>query len=64
MAGIIQSVNPNSINPIYIKIKNKIVKISAFTGIKPASLESLPIIQNLAENYQIGQKVTVFRKKQ
>ena len=47
MSGIIQSIDKNSINPIYVKIKQKIVKISVFSGIKPAALSSLPIIQNL-----------------
>ena len=48
MSGIIQSIGVNSINPIYVRIKhNKIVKISVFSGIKPAALSNLPIIQNL-----------------
>jgi len=39
--GIIQSVNTKSIHPIYVKLKSKIVKISIFTGILPASVEAL-----------------------
>ena len=45
--GIIQSVNSKSIHPIYIKIKNKLVKVSIFEGIRPASQQDLPLIQNL-----------------
>ena len=45
--GIIQSVNNKSIHPIYIKIKNKLVKVNIFEGIRPASLEDLPIIQDV-----------------
>lgn len=45
--GIIQSVNNKSIHPIYIKIKNKLVKVNIFEGIRPASLDELPIIQDV-----------------
>lgn len=36
--GTIQSVNTKSIHPIYIKIKNRMAKISIFDGIRPASI--------------------------
>jgi hypothetical protein len=49
--GIIQSLNSNSIHPIYIKIKAKIVKINIFEGIRPASLEDLSIIRNLEDHF-------------
>ena len=62
--GSIQSIEMNSINPIYIRLKNnKIIKICVFDGIKPAALSNLPMIQNLSENFEIGQKVKIFRKK-
>lgn len=57
------SIVHNSINPIYIQLREKIViKISIFKGIKPASLNNLSVIQNLSENFEVGQKVRVFRK--
>jgi hypothetical protein len=61
--GIIQSINSKSIHPIYIKLKNKFVKINIFDGIKPASLDDLPIIQDLESNYQVGQRIQVYQKK-
>ena len=62
--GIIQSIDKNSINPIYVRLKNnKIVKICVFDGIKPAALSSLPIIQNLEDHFEINQKIKIFRKK-
>ena len=36
--GVVQSVNPDSIHPIYIKARNKLVKVSIFDGIQPPSL--------------------------
>lgn len=46
--GVIQSINSKSIHPIYVKLKNnKLVKINIFDGIRPASLDDLPIIQDL-----------------
>jgi hypothetical protein len=45
-----------------VKLRTKLVKISIFGGIRPASLQDLPIISNLTENFEIGQKVRVFRK--
>lgn len=61
--GIIQSIKMNSIHPIYVKVKSKHVKISIFDGIRPASLEDLPIIQDLQNNFKVGEKVQVFSKK-
>lgn len=46
--GVIQSVSSKSIHPIYIKLKNsKLVKINIFDGIRPASLDDLPIITDI-----------------
>ena len=46
--GIIQSVNSKSIHPIYIKLKNHtIAKVSVFTGIRPASMNNLPLFRDL-----------------
>lgn len=39
------------------------MKISIFDGIRPASLEDLPIIQDLESNFKVGEKVQVFSKK-
>lgn len=60
--GTIASIDPKSINPIYIKLRTKLVKISIFNGIRPASVQDLPIIKNLTENFEVGQKIRVFRK--
>lgn len=61
--GVIQSISPKSIHPIYIKLKNRLIKINIFDGIRPASLDDLPIIQDIESNYQVGQRVQVFQKK-
>lgn len=62
--GIIQSINSKSIHPIYVKIKkSKLIKINIFDGIKPASLDDLPIIQDLQSNFKVGEKVQIFAKK-
>lgn len=45
--GVIQSISAKSIHPIYIKLKNKLVKINIFDGIRPASLDDLPLITDL-----------------
>lgn len=45
--GTIQSIDTKSINPIYIKIRQKLVKISIFNGICPPSLLDLHKIINL-----------------
>lgn len=45
--GVIQSISAKSIHPIYIKLKNKLVKINIFDGIRPASLDDLPVITDL-----------------
>ena len=60
--GIIQSVSSKSIHPIYVKIKNKLIKVNIFQGIRPASLDDLPIIQDLEGNFTVGDKVQVFHK--
>lgn len=60
--GTIASVDPKSIHPIYIKLKSTLVKISVFNGIRPPSVQDLPIIKDLATNFQVGQKIRVFRK--
>lgn len=61
--GTIQSINPKSIHPIYIKLKsNKFAKISIFDGVRAPSLNEVHIIQNLEEHYKVGQQVRVFRK--
>ena len=39
------------------------VKINIFDGIRPASLEDLPIIQNIKDNFAVGEKVHLFSKK-
>ena len=52
--GIIHSIRDNSIHPIYIKLKNKLIKINIFDGIRPASLDDLPTIQDIASNFAIG----------
>lgn len=62
MSGTIVSVDQKSINPIYVKLKSKMVKISIFNGIKPAALGNLPIIRDLASQFEAGQHVRVFRK--
>ena len=37
--GIIKSINTKAIYPIYLLVKGKIVRISVFNGIRPASLD-------------------------
>jgi hypothetical protein len=61
--GVIQSISGKSIHPIYIKLKNKLVKINIFDGIRPASLDDLPVITDIEANYQVGSRVQVFYKK-
>lgn len=61
--GVIQSINSKSIHPIYVKLKNKLVKINIFDGIRPASLDNLPIITDLESHYQVGSRIQVFSKK-
>jgi hypothetical protein len=60
--GTIQSIDTKSINPIYIKLRQKLVKISIFNGICPPSLLDLHKIINLEDNYKVGDSVKVFRK--
>ena len=60
---MVQSIRNNSIHPIYVKYKNKLVKVNIFNGIRPASIEDLPIIQNLEDNFASGDKVQLFTKK-
>jgi hypothetical protein len=60
--GTIQSIDTKSINPIYIKLRQKLVKISIFNGICPPSLLDLHKILNLEDNYKVGDHVKVFRK--
>ena len=36
--GVILSIRENSIHPIYVKLKSKLIKINIFDGIRPASL--------------------------
>ena len=60
--GTIQSVNTKSIYPVYIKIKNRIAKISVFNGIRPPSIAEAHVITNLEDHYKVGQNVRVFRK--
>lgn len=62
MFGTIQSVNTKSIHPIYVKLKSKIVKISIFSGILPASNSALETLRNLNQHFEVGQKVKVFKK--
>lgn len=62
--GVIQSINSKSIHPIYIKMKsNKLVKINIFDGIRPASIDDLPIIQDIESHYHVGERIQVFYKK-
>ena len=61
--GVIQSIQSKSIHPLYIKIKNKLIKLNIFEGIRPASLENLPIVQDLQSHYQIGERIQIFQKK-
>jgi hypothetical protein len=61
--GLIQSVTSKSIHPIYIKLKNKLVKINIFDGVRPASLDDLPLITDIEGHYQAGSRVQVFSKK-
>ena len=62
MNGTIVSIDQKSINPIYVKLKSRLVKISIFNGIKPAALGNLPIIRDLKSQFEVGQQVRVFRK--
>lgn len=62
-SGVIMSVNVGSIHPIYVKIKHKLVKIDAFSGIVPASLEALPVLQNIPEHFEVNKRVPLYKKK-
>ncbi len=62
--GVIMSVSSKSIHPIYIKLKNnKLVKINIFDGIRPASLDDLPIITDIPNHFAVGSRVQVFAKR-
>jgi hypothetical protein len=61
--GVIQSISSNSIHPLYIKIRNKLIKVNIFDAIRPASLEDLPIIQDIEGHFKVGESVQVFWKQ-
>lgn len=61
--GVIHSISAKSIHPIYIKLKNKLIKVNIFDGIKPPSIDDLPLITDLESHYQIGSRVQVFSRK-
>jgi hypothetical protein len=61
--GVVHSISAKSIHPIYIKLKNKLIKVNIFDGIKPPSIDDLPLITDLESHYQIGSRVQVFSRK-